>query len=166
MLRCSVLLYVWHKRNTISLHLVPNMVMLEHISLYLCPLPWISFRTCLNVSLRVLCVVVCQRWRFPKTLLDAPTMASLYVFHVPWSLDVCQCVFCLCTCRCVCSLFNKKVPLCSNNTPTSVMLQGRRQDGANQGWCVYRRRASQNIHMSFKGSGSQKGMLLWLPCAG
>ena len=43
-------------------------------------------------------------------------------------------------CMCECSLLNKKSPIVfeQHAYSSSIMLQGRRQDGANQGWYVHR----------------------------
>ena len=108
------------------------------------------FKLCLFVPVAthfffvcVLCVAVCQRCRFLKSLLDIQTMASLCVLSSAVIIRCLSlCVFCLCMCERVCLTVHcsikKGVPLCYNSTPSSVMLQGRRQDGANQGWYVHR----------------------------
>lgn len=93
----------------------------------------------LHISVPVRSMVVCQHWHLLNWLLDSQTMASLCVLSytvIIWCLSLCVFVF-LCTCECVCSPFNKKVPLCYKSTPSSVMLQGRRQDRANQRWYVH-----------------------------
>lgn len=93
----------------------------------------------LHISVPVHCMAVCQHWHLLNFLLDSRTMASLCVLSytmIIWCLSLCVFVF-LCMCGCVCSPFNKKVPLCYKSTPSSVMLQGRRQDEANQRWYVH-----------------------------
>lgn len=55
---------------------------------------------CVNASLCALCVVVCQHCHFPKSLLDIPTMASLYV------LSCAMITRCLSLCVCVCVRVN------------------------------------------------------------
>lgn len=106
------------------------------------------FCLCVKASLCSLCVVICRHfvislnhsWIFQQ-------WHHCMSFHVLRSLDVCLCVFCFCVWLgvCVCvnvfvhgSIKKKKVPLCYNSTSRSVMLRGRRQDRANQGWYVHR----------------------------
>lgn len=94
----------------------------------------------MHIFVCVLWVYVCQQWRCFTSLLDIHTMASLCVLSSA-GITACLSRRCFLVFSCVCAnvhCYLKKVPLCSNSTPSSVMLQGRRQDGANRGWYVHR----------------------------
>lgn len=135
---------------------MPISLNLIHISSHICVCffawPSVSTDTSLN------CSWILKQWHHCTS------------YRAAWSLDACLCVFLFVLCANVpvhCSIKKKKkVPLCYNSMPSSIMLQGRRQDRANQGWYVHGRgRAPLELHTSMKGNGSKQCMFLWLSYA-
>lgn len=87
--------------------------------------------TIVSVLRMSVCLYVSGR-HFLKSLLDAPTMASLYFLSCA-GINRClsPCAFFLFCFVCACASvfvrrFNEEVPLCYTSTPSSVMLQGRK----------------------------------------
>lgn len=120
---------------------------------------------CFSVTLSALWVAVCRHWGFLESLLHVQTMESLYV--LPCAVIRKRLSLCKCKCECVClnfDFFKKKVLLCYNSMSSSVVLQGRRQDGANHG-VAWQGNASLKLYMSNKGNDNTQGMSLWLSYA-